>query len=286
MELLIVTGMSGAGKSSAANALEDLGYYCVDNIPPLLIPSFVDLSKRGGTPIPKIAIVTDSRGGELFNSLTSILDELSLGGIDYKILFLDSSDTELIRRYSETRRKHPLTEKANITVEEAVKRERKLLLNIRARANYVIDSSSISAGQLKKQLINLFNSDNNDTLNIQVASFGYKYGSVNDANLVFDVRPFENPYYIPELRKLTGLDKPVFDFVMSDPNAKEFAQKIIDLLDFSIPLYISEGKSQLIIAFGCTGGKHRSVTFSELIYKHLLEKGYKVNVNHRDIEKV
>ena len=286
MELLIVTGMSGAGKSSAANALEDLGYYCVDNIPPLLIPSFVDLSKRGGTPIPKIAIVTDSRGGELFNSLTSILDELSLGGIDYKILFLDSSDTELIRRYSETRRKHPLTEKANITVEEAVKRERKLLLNIRARANYVIDSSSISAGQLKKQLINLFNSDNNDTLNIQVASFGYKYGSVNDANLVFDVRPFENPYYIPELRKLTGLDKPVFDFVMSDPNAKEFAQKIIDLLDFSIPLYISEGKSQLIIAFGCTGGKHRSVTFAELIYKHLLEKGYKVNVNHRDIEKV
>lgn len=286
MELLIVTGMSGAGKSSAANALEDLGYYCVDNIPPLLIPSFVDLSKRGGTPIPKIAIVTDSRGGELFNSLTSILDELSLGGIDYKILFLDSSDTELIRRYSETRRKHPLTEKANITVEEAVKRERKLLLNIRARANYVIDSSSISAGQLKKQLINLFNSDNNDTLNIQVASFGYKYGSVNDANLVFDVRPFENPYYVPELRKLTGLDKPVFDFVMSDPNAKEFAQKIIDLLDFSIPLYISEGKSQLIIAFGCTGGKHRSVTFSELIYKHLLEKGYKVNVNHRDIEKV
>ena len=286
MELLIVTGMSGAGKSSAANALEDLGYFCVDNIPPLLIPSFVDLSKRGGTPIPKIAIVTDSRGGELFNSLTSILDELSLGGIDYKILFLDSSDTELIRRYSETRRKHPLTEKANITVEEAVKRERKLLLNIRARANYVIDSSSISAGQLKKQLINLFNSDNNDTLNIQVASFGYKYGSVNDANLVFDVRPFENPYYIPELRKLTGLDKPVFDFVMSDPTAKEFAQKIIDLLDFSIPLYISEGKSQLIIAFGCTGGKHRSVTFAELIYKHLLEKGYKVNVNHRDIEKV
>lgn len=286
MELLIVTGMSGAGKSSAANALEDLGYYCVDNIPPLLIPSFIDLSKRGSTPIPKIAIVTDSRGGELFNSLTPVLDELSLGGTNYKILFLDSSDNELIRRYSETRRKHPLTEKTNITVEEAVKNERKLLSNIRARANYVIDSSSISAGQLKKQLINLFNCDNNDTLNIQVTSFGYKYGSVNDANLVFDVRPFENPYYVPELRKLTGLDKPVFDFVLGDKNAKEFAQKIIDLLDYSIPLYISEGKSQLIIAFGCTGGKHRSVTFAELIYKHLLEKGYKVNVNHRDIEKV
>ena len=209
-----------------------------------------------------------------------------MGGIDYKILFLDSSDTELIRRYSETRRKHPLTEKANITVEEAVKRERKLLLNIRARANYVIDSSSISAGQLKKQLISLFNNDGHDTLNIQVASFGYKYGSVNDANLVFDVRPFENPYYLPELRKLTGLDKPVYDFVMSDENAKKFADKIKDLLDYSIPLYVSEGKSQLIIAFGCTGGKHRSVTFAELIYKHLLEKGYKVNVNHRDIEKV
>jgi len=286
MDLLIVTGMSGAGKSSAANALEDLGYYCVDNIPPLLIPSFIDLSKRGSTPIPKIAIVTDSRGGELFNSLTPVLDELSLGGTNYKILFLDASDNELIRRYNETRRKHPLTEKANITVEEAVKNERKLLSNIRARANYVIDSSSISAGQLKKQLINLFSSDNNDTLNIQVASFGYKYGSVNDANLVFDVRPFENPYYVPELRKLTGLDKPVFDFVLGDKNAKEFAQKIIDLLDYSIPLYISEGKSQLIIAFGCTGGKHRSVTFAELIYRHLLEKGFKVNVNHRDIEKV
>lgn len=286
MELLIVTGMSGAGKSSAANALEDLGYYCVDNIPPLLIPSFIDLSKRGSTPIPKIAIVTDSRGGELFNSLLSILDELSINGTEYKILFLDADDGELVRRYNETRRKHPLTEKENITVKEAVQKERQLLSNIRARANYVIDSSSISAGQLKKQLINLFNDDNHNVLNIQVASFGYKYGAVNDANLVFDVRPFENPYYIPELRKLTGLDKAVFDFVMNDKTAKQFAEKIIDLLDYSIPLYISEGKSQLIIAFGCTGGKHRSVAFAELIYKHLLEKGYKVNVNHRDIEKV
>lgn len=286
MELLIVTGMSGAGKSSAANALEDLGYYCVDNIPPLLIPSFVDLSKKGSTPIPKIAIVTDSRGGELFNNLIPVLDELSLGGTSYKILFLDSSDNELIRRYNETRRKHPLTEKDNITVKEAVKKERQLLSNVRARANYVIDSSSISAGQLKKQLISLFNNDSRDVLNIQVASFGYKYGAVNDANLVFDVRPFENPYYVPELRKLTGLDKPVYDFVMSDKNAVKFAEKIKDLLDYSIPLYISEGKSQLIIAFGCTGGKHRSVTFAEFIYKYLLEKGYKVNVNHRDIEKV
>ncbi len=286
MELLIVTGMSGAGKSSAANALEDLGYYCVDNIPPLLIPSFVDLSKRGNFPIPKIAIVTDTRGGELFNNIISILDELKASGTDFNILFLDANDNELVRRYNETRRKHPLAEKDNITVENAVKKERQLLSNLRARANFVIDSSSISAGQLKKQLINLFNNDNKGVLNIQVASFGYKYGAVNDANLVFDVRPFENPYYIPELRKLTGLDEEVYNFVFGFEDTNKFAEKIIDLLDYSIPLYINEGKSQLIIAFGCTGGKHRSVAFAELIYKDLLEKGYKVNVNHRDIEKV
>ena len=285
MELLIVTGMSGAGKSNAANALEDLGFYCVDNIPPLLIPSFIDLSTRGQLKIPKVAIVTDARGGELFKDINSILDGLTKENVNYSILFLDASDEELVRRYSETRRKHPLCEKENITVSKAVAKERALLSNLRARANYVIDTTSITAGQLKKQLNSLFLGGGKTSLNIQVMSFGFKYGQANEANLVFDVRCLENPYYVNKLRDLTGLDDAVRDYVMSFETSQKFAEKMLDLIGYSVPLYIDEGKSQLVIAVGCTGGKHRSVTFAELIYKFLLQKGYRVSVSHRDIDK-
>ena len=285
MEFLFVTGMSGAGKSNAANALEDLGFYCIDNIPPMLIPNFVDLAKRGEINLKKVAIVTDSRGGQAFNNINDTFNELSRAGISYKILFLDASDTELIRRYSETRRRHPLCDALDIPVSQAVAKEREMLLEVRARASFVIDTTNITAGQLKNQLMSLFLGQGNSSLKITCMSFGYKYGPVTEANLMFDVRCLPNPYYIEEMRNLTGLDKQVFDYVMKFESSKEFAKRMLDLITYSVPLYIEEGKSQLVIAVGCTGGKHRSVTFAEIVYKALAEQGYRVSVVHRDIEK-
>lgn len=285
MEYIFVTGMSGAGKSNAANALEDLGFYCVDNIPPMLIPSFVDLAKKGQLNISKIAIVTDSRGGEAFTNINKVFDLLEKSGINIKIVFLDASDTELVRRYSETRRKHPLCDAYDLSIAEAVEKEREMLLNVRARANYVIDTTNLKTGQLKKQLAGLFLGEGDSSLKISCMSFGFKYGPATESNLVFDVRCLPNPYYIDELRGLTGLDKQVSEYVMQFEASKEYAKRMLDLVEYSVPLYRDEGKSQLIIAVGCTGGKHRSVTMAELIYKRLSELGYNVSVNHRDIEK-
>lgn len=285
MEFIFVTGMSGAGKSSAANALEDLGFYCIDNIPPMLIPSFVDLAKKGELNLSKIAIVTDTRGGQAFYNIDKVFDTLLNSGVGFKIVYLDATDTELIRRYSETRRRHPLCDEYDLSISEAVVKERELLQKIRARANYVIDTTNLKSGQLKKQLSSLFLGGGNASLQISCMSFGFKYGPANEGNLVFDVRCLPNPYYIDELRGLTGLDKQVSDYVMKFDSSKIFAQKMLDLVEYSVPLYRDEGKSQLVIAIGCTGGKHRSVTFAELVYKRLHELGYRVSVNHRDIEK-
>ncbi len=284
MNLLIVTGMSGAGKSLAANTLEDMGYFCVDNIPPAIIPVFVDFAQRGGKDLQKMAIVTDVRGGEMFNEISDVLLKLKEKKIDYKILFLDAEDKVLLRRYKENRRKHPLCD-TGLSVSEAVKSERKTLKNIREKADFTVDTSLISVSQLKSQLADIFLSGDNNGLKILCKSFGFKYGADADADLVFDVRCLPNPYYIEDLKLKTGLDAPVSEYVLSFPESEEFARKIKDFLDFSVPLYIKEGKSQLIIAFGCTGGKHRSVTFAELIYEHLLKKGYNVNTLHRDIKK-
>ena len=284
MNLLIVTGMSGAGKSLAANTLEDMGYFCVDNIPPAIIPVFVDFAQRGGKDLQKMAIVTDVRGGEMFNEISDVLLKLKEKNIDYKILFLDAEDKVLLRRYKENRRKHPLCD-TGLSVSEAVKSERKTLKNIREKADFTVDTSLISVSQLKSQLADIFLSGDNYGLKILCKSFGFKYGADADADLVFDVRCLPNPYYIEDLKFKTGLDAPVSEYVLSFPESEEFARKIKDFLDFSVPLYIKEGKSQLIIAFGCTGGKHRSVTFAELIYEHLLKKGYNVNTLHRDIKK-
>lgn len=285
MEYIFVTGMSGAGKSNAANALEDLGFYCVDNIPPMLISSFVDLAKKGELNISKIAIVTDFRGGQAFTNINQVFDLLEKSGINIKILFLDASDTELVRRYSETRRKHPLCDAYDLSITEAVEKEREMLQNVRARANYVIDTTNLKTGQLKKQLASLFLGEGDSSLKISCMSFGFKYGPATESNLVFDVRCLPNPYYIDELRGLTGLDKQVSEYVMQFEASKEYAKRMLDLVEYSVPLYRDEGKSQLIIAVGCTGGKHRSVTLAELIYKRLSELGYNVSVNHRDIEK-
>lgn len=285
MELLIITGMSGAGKSQAANALEDMGYYCVDNIPPAIIPAFVQLSSINGTTLNKIAIVTDIRGGELFSDINKVLIDLKNQNIDYKILFLDSSDEVLVKRYKENRRKHPLVHDSEFSLLQAVQKERQILKPIRGLADYIIDTTYISISQLKNNLSKIFFGSINNTLKINCKSFGFKYGNDTEADLVFDVRCLPNPFYVEELKNKTGLDKEIRDFVMDSLESKDFLEKLNSFLDVAIPLYAKEGKSQLIIAFGCTGGKHRSVTFAELVGKYLMQKNYDCIITHRDINK-
>ena len=285
MELLIVTGLSGAGKSQVGNALEDMGFYCVDNVPPAVIPAFVDVSQHSKESLEKIAIVTDVRGGQLFEGIIDVLDDFDARDIKYKILFLDASDEVIIRRYRENRRKHPLNKEAKISIGDAVKKERKTLEKIRNRADFVIDTSHTSLAQLKQKVYSLFCDDISDNLRIQCKSFGFKYGSDRENDLIFDVRCLPNPFYDENLKEKTGLDEEVRDYVLSTEESREFLSKILDFLEFSIPLYIKEGKSQLTVAFGCTGGKHRSVTFAELVGNALKEKEYNCSVVHRDILK-
>ena len=284
-ELLIVTGMSGAGKSQAANVLEDIGFYCVDNIPPAIIPSFVELSARSGDLLNKMAIVTDMRGGILFNEIEEVLTNLKNNHTEYKILFLDASDDVLIRRYKENRRKHPLSDGENMSVSAAVKKEREMLKKIRNMSDYVVETSRISISQLKVQLSNIFCGSVSNVLKIQCKSFGFKYGSDTEADLVVDVRCLPNPFYVDELKEKTGLDKEVRDYVMDSNESKEFLSRLLAFIDCAVPLYAKEGKSQLIISIGCTGGKHRSVTFAKLIGEHLIDENYNCSIEHRDIYK-
>ena len=275
MNLLVVTGMSGAGKSQAVHALEDLGYYCVDNIPPELIPAFVDLGKRGSETLARLAVVTDTRGGELFGQIENILSSLKEKQIDYRILFLEASDEVLVRRYKENRRKHPLCSKKGITVAEAVGQERKLLEVLRLCADYIIDTSQISPSQLKQRLSKMFFGNLNNGFTVECISFGFKYGPLTDADILIDARCLPNPYYEPTLKDLTGLDESVRDYVLSSEEANDFADKLKAFIDCSLPLYVKEGKSRLCIAIGCTGGKHRSVHFAEMRNKHINETGYR-----------
>ncbi len=284
MELIIVTGMSGAGKTQAAKQLEDMGYYCVDNIPPAIIPSFVELSSRSGGELSKIAIVTDVRGGNMFSEISGVLANLSEKSMNFKILFLDAADEVVIRRYKENRRKHPLLH-GEMSLSEAVANERKMLARIHSSADYVIDTSYISIAQLKEKLSGIFLKNAKDALKIQCKSFGFKYGADTEADLVFDVRCLPNPFYIEELKLKTGLDSEVREYVLNSEDAINFLNKTTDFIDCAVPLYAKEGKSQLTIAFGCTGGKHRSVTFAELLSKHLKEQNYDCISVHRDIQK-
>ncbi len=285
MELLIVTGMSGAGKSQAANALEDMGYYCVDNIPPAIIPSFVELSARSGDLLNKMAIVTDIRGGVLFSEIEQVLNNLKNNSIAYKILFLDAADDVLIRRYKENRRRHPMADAENMSLSAAVKKEREMLKKIRFMSDYIIDTSHISIAQLKVQLSNVFCGSVSNVLKIQCKSFGFKYGADTEADLVIDVRCLPNPFYVEDLKHKTGLDKEVRDYVMSSDDSKEFLARLLSFIDCAVPLYAKEGKSQLIISIGCTGGKHRSVTFAQLIGEHLQNENFNCSITHRDIYK-
>ena len=285
MEFLIVTGLSGAGKSRAVDALEDIGFYCVDNIPPKLIPTFYDLCAKAGNPFSRVAVVTDIRGGDMFSSLFETLDDLKNEDKHYRILFLDANDYVLINRFKETRRKHPLAENNLGSLEQAVKLEREILRPVREKADYIIDTSFLSPAQLKERISNLFLGDASQALMVHCVSFGFKYGIPTEADLVFDVRCLPNPFYIEELKHLTGLDEPVYSYVMKWEQTKGVVQRLISLIDYMLPLYCDEGKSQLVIAIGCTGGKHRSVALAQLLYDHLLENGHRTSVNHRDIQK-
>lgn len=284
MAFVVVTGVSGAGKSRAVNSLEDIGFYCVDNMPPALIPKFAELCLQTNGKINDVAIVTDVRGGALFNSLFDGLDQLKKQGGDYKILFLDADDQVLIRRFKESRRRHPLAEPGE-SISDAIRQERQLLRPARERADYIIDTSNLLPAQLKQRIAVLFLGDQKTGLMVNCMSFGFKYGTPTEGDLVFDVRCFPNPFYVDSLKKLTGLDAPVRDFIFSADQTRTFVAKLYDMIDFLLPLYIEEGKSQLVVAIGCTGGKHRSVAIAEALYRHLLDKGIRAAVNHRDIQK-
>ena len=282
MEFIIITGMSGAGKSRAVDALEDIGFYCVDNLPVSLIPIFYELFKQSKNYNSKVAVVTDIRSGDTLDSLPKILDEMKSKNQDYKVLFLDAKDYVLVRRYKETRRRHPLSNDYN-SIRQSLSHERDMLRHIKQVSNYIIDTSLLSTAQLKNRISNLFLGDSSKSLLINCISFGFKYGLPPESDLVFDVRFLPNPFYIDELKVLTGLDKPVRNYVLQFQNTRDFMAKLLNLIDFLVPLYQNEGKSELVIAIGCTGGKHRSVALTQQLYNHLMQNNQSVRVMHRDI---
>lgn len=285
MIFVIVSGLSGAGKSQAMHALEDIGFYCVDNMPPKLLPKFAELCLQSQEKLSKVAMVVDVRGGNQFKDLFANLDELQAHGGEYKILFLECDDAVLARRYKETRRQHPLSYKTDGSVRGAITLEREMLKEVRSRTDYLIDTTHLSTSQLKKRIDDLFLEDAAEGMVVECMSFGFKYGYPAEADLVFDVRCFPNPFYVPELKTLTGMDAPVRDFVLSHEETTGFLTRLYDMIDYLLPLYRGEGKSQLVIAIGCTGGKHRSVTIAESLALHIENGGGRVRVNHRDIQK-
>ena len=284
MKLLIVTGMSGAGKSTVLKFLEDYNFFCIDNLPPALMMKFAELCYEKGWEIEKVAVGIDIRGGKLFDDFFNALEELNANGYDNKILFLDASDNVLVKRYKETRRLHPLSK--GDTILAGITKERELLEDIKGKSDYIIDTSNILTRELKAQIKKIF-IDNMDfeNLMITVNSFGYKYGIPMDSDLVFDVRFLPNPFYITELKEFTGNDDPVYNYVMGFEESNQFLEKIVSLLEFLIPYYIREGKNQLVISIGCTGGKHRSVTLAKALGNELIRTGHSVIINHNDIEK-
>ena len=286
MRLVIVTGLSGAGKSTAMKMLEDAQYFCVDNLPIQLVGKFVSLmSANQGEDIQNAAIGLDVRSGRYLEGLEEVLDQLKEMGHKFEILFLDADDRTLVKRYKETRRTHPLAMAGR--VDEGIREERRRLNFLKERADYIIDTTHLLTRELKKELNNIF-VDNGKFSNmmISVLSFGFKYGIPEDADLVFDVRFLPNPYYVDELRPQTGMDEGVYNYVMDNETARQFAQKLEDMVEFLIPNYAKEGKTSLVIAIGCTGGKHRSVTLARVLYNRLVEKReYGIRLEHRDIGK-
>jgi UPF0042 nucleotide-binding protein len=281
MDIIVVTGMSGAGKSCAINCFEDLGYYCIDNLPPALIKNVLELIGQGKREVAKAAFVIDIRGGEFFDDLKAALTDLKAGGRELRILFLDASDEALLRRYSETRRSHPLAgPDSNL---EGVGRERRRLLEVKRLSDVVIDTSKMKTAVLNEEIKRLFLPREEDVFKISILSFGYKYGVPVEADMIFDMRFIPNPFYEPHLRGLTGNNKKVRDYVMGAEVSRDFRDSVLALIEKLIPAFAKEGKYRLGIAFGCTGGRHRSVSMA-VIFNELLErKGHKVTLTHRDL---
>lgn len=284
MRFIIITGLSGAGKSQVIRCLEDLDYYCIDNMPPALIPKFAEICYSSNGKIDKVAMVIDIRGGDMFNELYNELNVLKASGYNYEVLFLEASDEVLVKRYKETRRMHPLARGGGLI--EGIQKERSILEFVRNKANHVIDTSNFTTAQLKDAVRELFEgSAGGGGIVVNVQSFGFKYGIILDGDLVFDVRFLPNPFYKENLKNHTGLDEDVQEYVLKFEQTKEFLGKLNDMVTYLLPYYIEEGKSQLVIGIGCTGGKHRSVTIALQLYNHLKAAGYNAVLSHRDIHK-
>ena len=285
MKFVIVTGMSGAGKSTAMKMLEDMGYFCVDNLPIALLPKFAELAHAPGSDISQVAVGVDIRNGRSLDEMASVLENLKASGVAYQILYLEASDEVLVKRYKETRRAHPLAKQGR--VEDGIRLEREKLLYLKENATYILDTSQLLTRELKKALEQILVEEKNfKNLMITVLSFGFKYGIPNDCDLVFDVRFLPNPYYVDGLKYKTGNDEEVQDFVMDYEISHIFLDKLVDMLNFLIPNYILEGKNQLVIGIGCTGGKHRSVTLANKLFEALSDRSeYGVRLEHRDVSR-
>lgn len=283
MEIVIITGTSGSGKSEAMDIMEDLGYYCVDNLPPALISKFVSLGSDSKGKLDKIALGLDIRGYQFFADLSLALVFLEENNYDYKIIFLDASDEILVRRYKMSRRKHPLSEGDDTLI--GIKREREMMSDIKGRSDFLIDTTSLKPIDLRREILSIFSAKNDKkNMTITIMSFGFKHGLPIDADLIFDVRFLPNPYYIESLKEKTGNDKEVSDYVMKDEKSVEFFNKLSEFLFYLIPNYITEGKNHLVIGIGCTGGKHRSVTIANKLFDSLKKEIYLVYIKHRDIQ--
>ena len=283
MRFVVVTGMSGGGRSTALKMLEDIGFYCVDNLPVSLIEKFVELISNQGEEINKVGLGVDVRAGQFFEEAADVLAKLKESGYELEILFMDADEKSLIKRYKETRRAHPLALEGRI--EDGVRKDKEILTRIRSMADYVIDTSNLLTRELKQELDRIFvGNEAYNSLMVTVMSFGFKYGIPVDADLVFDVRFLPNPFYLEELKQKTGNDKEVQDYVMGFEEAGVFLEKLEDMMQFLIPNYIKEGKNRLVVAVGCTGGKHRSVTLANFLYSAMKNKGnYGITLYHRDV---
>lgn len=285
-DFVVVTGLSGAGKTQAVHCLEDMGFYCVDNMPPTLVPQFAELCAHSSGHVSRVAVVMDIRGGYFFQNLAEVVQSLRALEFRPRLLFLESSEETLLRRFKETRRRHPLATRHR-TLLDSIRLERKQMQELRANADKVIDTSSTDTKTLKDEIAALFDEKvrTGGSMLVNVLSFGYKYGVPTDADLVFDLRFLRNPHYVPSLQPLTGVDQAIEAYVMEDPAATEYLDKLRDLLAFSLPRYGDEGKSYLTVAVGCTGGRHRSVVFARLLAGFLRSKGYEVVLAHRDVKR-
>lgn len=281
---VIITGMSGAGKTNFMQKLEDMGYYCVDNLPPVLITRFADLCWKSTSNTRHVAVVTDIRGGSFFDALPQALDELKKRGIPHEVVFLEASDEALVRRYMETRRQHPLAK--NMRIQEGIAAERKILAGVRAQADLIVDTTAMKTSDLKEYMSSRFGVDSRSRdMQITVFSFGFKYGIPIDADMVIDVRFLPNPFYVPEYKYSTGRVKEVADYINRSPVTREFLKKLYDFMDFMVDQFKKSGKTQFTIAIGCTGGMHRSAFVTEKLGSHLKEKHGHVNIEHRDLHR-